>query len=58
LLQCLGKVAVAGLQLLEEAHVLDRDDRLIGEGLEQGNLPLGEELGLRAPQSDCSHCGD
>src|SRR5262249_5150421 len=30
----------------EEPHVLDRDDGLIGEGLEQCDLSLGEELRL------------
>ena len=30
------------LRLVEEAHVLDRDHRLVGEGLEQRDLLLGE----------------
>ena len=38
LLQRLGEVVVARLQLLEQPHVLDRDDRLVGEGLEQRDL--------------------
>ena len=38
---------VARLQLLEEPHVLDRDDRLVGEGLEQRDLLVGERPHLR-----------
>src|SRR5213593_1728179 len=30
------------LEFSEEAHVLDRDDRLVGEGLEQGNLGISK----------------
>ena len=33
LLQRLGELARARLQLLEQPHVLDRDHRLVGEGL-------------------------
>ena len=29
-----------GFELVEQAHVLDGDDRLVGEGLEQGDLPV------------------
>ena len=39
-------------QLVEEPRVLDGDDGLIGEGLEQGDLSLGEELDLGAAQRD------
>ena len=42
LLQGLGEVAIAGFQLLEQPHVFDRDDRLVGEGLEQRDLLVGE----------------
>src|SRR5262245_4127116 len=42
LLQGLGEVAIADLQLLKKPHVLDRDDGLIGEGFEEGNLLLGK----------------
>ncbi len=42
LLQRLGEVAVTSLQLVEQAHVLDRDHRLIGEGLEEGDLRVRE----------------
>ena len=41
------QLAIAGLQLGEQANVLDGDDGLIGEGLEEGDLTLGEELAHR-----------
>src|SRR5262245_44918599 len=46
LLEGLGQVAVAGLQLLEQADILDGDDRLIGKRLEELDLRLGERLDL------------
>ena len=42
LLQRHGEVAVAGLQFLEQADVLDGDDGLIGEGLHKRDLPASE----------------
>ena len=51
LLQRLGHLAIAGLQLLEQPHVLDGDDGLVGEGLEQLDLPVGERTDL-APRDD------
>ena len=42
LLDRLGQLARPRLQLLEEADVLDGDDGLVGEGLEQRDLPVGE----------------
>src|SRR5262245_37070802 len=36
------EISIPCLELLEEPHVLDRDDGLIGEGLEKGNLLVGE----------------
>ena len=38
----LGKLAVRLLELGEERGVLDRDDGLVGKGLQQGDLALGE----------------
>ena len=32
----------AGLDLVEQAHVLQRDDRLVGEGLDDLDLPVAE----------------
>ena len=46
------QLAVARLQLREQPHVLDRDHGLVGEGLEQLDLPLGEGTNLRAPNHD------
>ena len=40
--QGMRKVGVARLQFLEQPRVLDRDHRLVREGLEQGDLPVGE----------------
>ena len=48
LLQGLGEVAVPRLQFLEQAHVLDSDLGLIGEGLEKSDLLLSERTNLRA----------
>jgi hypothetical protein len=42
LLEGLGQLSVPRLQLREQAHVFDRDDRLIGEGFEERDL-LGRE---------------
>src|SRR5215467_12417961 len=42
LLQRLGQVLIASLELLEQPHVLDGDDGLVGEGLEQRDLLVGE----------------
>ena len=50
LLQRLGQLAVPRLELLEEPHVLDRDHRLVGEGLEELDLLAGEGPGLAAPR--------
>ena len=51
LLQRLGEVGVPGLQLREQPRVLDGDDRLVGEGLEQRDLAVGERAGPRARQT-------
>ena len=49
LLQGLGEVVVARLQLREQPHVLDRDDGLVGEGLQQLDLLVGERPGRPPP---------
>ena len=41
LLQRLGQLACARLHLVEQPHVLDRDHRLVGEGLDQLDLLFG-----------------
>ena len=50
LLQRLGQLAVALLQLLEQPGVLDGDDGLVGERLEQRDLPVGERAALGSPR--------
>src|SRR5215470_20000691 len=40
------QVSIACLQFGEEPHVLDRDDRLVGEGLEQLDLTGRERSSL------------
>ena len=42
LLQRLAELRGARLDLFEQAHVLDGDDRLVGKGLHQLDLPLRE----------------
>ena len=43
LLQRFREVPIAGLQLLEQAHVFDGNHGLISEGLEQPHLLIREE---------------
>src|SRR5262249_22222978 len=53
LLQRLREIAVAHRQLLEQAHVLDGDDSLVGEGLQEldaarregGDVPVADTNG-------------
>jgi hypothetical protein len=56
LFQCFTEVGCALAQFVEQPRVLDGDDGLIGKGLEQGDLSLGEELRLDAAQRDHSYC--
>ncbi len=50
LVQGLRHRPVARLQLLEQADVLDGNDRLVGKGLQKGDLALREELRLGAAE--------
>src|SRR5262249_12985478 len=52
LLQQLAQVAVPRLQLLEQPHVLDRDDRLVGEGLQERKVAVGEPAWLQSRDSN------
>ncbi len=52
LLQGLGQLAVPSPQLLEQPHVLDGDDRLVGEGLEQRDLLVCERDRLAPRRHD------
>ena len=62
LLERLGEVGVLGLQLGEQPRVLDGDGRLVGEGLHQRDLAVGERPDLvpvdedrpRAARPPCS----
>ena len=53
MLQGLAQFCVALLQFLEQPHVLDRDDRLIGEGFEQSDLLVGERTNFGS--ANCNH---
>ena len=46
------QLGVSRLQLPEEPDVLDRDDGLVGEGLKQLDLGVGEQAGLGAAHRD------
>src|SRR5262249_7122955 len=47
-----GQLARARLYLVEQPHVLDRNYRLVGEGLDQRDLFVGEGLHLQAIGQD------
>jgi hypothetical protein len=46
------QLAIAGLQLIEQPHVLDGDHGLMGERLEQSDLPVGEEPDVGVAERD------
>src|SRR5262245_14331836 len=48
----IGQLGVPQLQFLEQPDILDRDDSLVGEGLEEGDLILWERPGLHAGDAD------
>src|SRR5262245_4933402 len=52
LLEGLGQLAISGLELREQADVLDGDDRLVSEGFRQLDLLVGECLYLAPSQGD------
>ena len=47
----LRQVLIARLKLCEQPHVLDRDDRLVGEGPQQFDLPIAEGVNIATPQT-------
>ena len=51
-MQRFGEVARPRLHLVEQAHVLDRDDGLIGEGLDDFDLAIGEKSRLLAREHE------
>ena len=42
------------LGLVEQPHVLDRDHRLVGEGLQQRDLLVGERAGVGRGRRDAA----
>src|SRR4030095_977795 len=48
MLQGLAQYCIALLNLLEQSHVFDGDNGLVGEGFEKGDLFVGERTNLRA----------
>src|SRR5262249_11963948 len=48
MLQRFAQFCIALLDFLEQAHILDGDDRLIGESFEKYDLLVGEGLNLHA----------
>ncbi len=51
LLQRLGQIARARLHLVEQPRVLDRDHRLVGEGLHELDLAIGKKLSTRGARA-------
>ena len=52
LLQSFAQFCVAFLQFFEQPHVLDGDHGLVGEGLQQSDLLLGEWADFGAPDQN------
>ena len=48
---------IARLKFFEQADILNRDDRLIGEGLQKGDLLVGERVHLDAADYESPDCG-
>ena len=46
MLQRLAQFRVTLAEFLEQAHVFDCDDGLVGEGFKKRDLPVGERLDL------------
>jgi hypothetical protein len=55
MLQRLAQFRVAITEFLEEPHIFDRDDRLVGESFEQLDLLLGVRTNFRAADVDRSN---
>src|SRR5262245_41102186 len=54
-LQGLPQFGIALLDLLEQSYVLDRDHRLVGEGLEKGDLLFRERTNLFTANYNCPY---
>jgi hypothetical protein len=46
-LACCGLLLECFLRLIEQTHILNSDDGLVGEGLKERNLRVGEPAGSR-----------
>ena len=55
MLQGLAQFCVALLHLLEQSHVLDGDDGLVGEGFEELDLPVRERSNSCPPNHDAAN---
>src|SRR5262245_38445529 len=55
MLKCLTQLRVTFLDLLEQPHVLDGDDRLVGKGFEKRDLLFVERLYLHPPNGNASN---
>src|SRR5262249_50512815 len=56
LLECASKLCATSLGRLEQTSGLDGDDGLVGEGLEQPDLLVGERSHLVATDCYCANC--
>ena len=54
MLQRFAQFRVALAEFLEQPHVFDGDDRLVSEGFDKCNLPLGKRFHYVAPNYDDS----
>ena len=55
MLKGLAQFCVALAEFLEQPHVFDGNDRLVGEGFEQLNLLVGERTRLNSSNEDRAH---
>ena len=55
MLQGLAQFRVALAEFFEQSHVLDGDDRLVGEGFDQLDLPFGKRLNDVTPDDDATN---
>ena len=50
-----GQLGIPCLQFLEQSNILDRDNGLVGEGLQKCDLVVGKPAGFAARHSDRSN---
>src|SRR5262245_7629370 len=56
ILDSFGKLAGSRLRLFEKARVFNRDDGLVGEGVDEFDLTFGERAHFGAPDEDYANC--